>query len=303
MAPWSAHFASGNALYSGGVLLLIASVLTVRRPRWFPSRIVPLPGVLGALLVALSATPLPSVAYGVWGLIFLSWLIVVRAIPKAGAASSPAGEAPRSRLSRWRRWAACLNAFVALAAMSSEAAALRFPPQQASRQTRIYVIGDSISAGMDDPPDRTWPPVMGRKYSVDVVNLAQPGGTAKSALKQARLIDHADAVVIIEIGGNDLLSGVPARQFRADLEALLRAVSAPSRTLVMLELPLPPFCNDYGRSQRELADAFGVRLISKRDFVCVLSSRAATVDGLHLSPAGHQLMADTVWARVQPLIR
>jgi acyl-CoA thioesterase-1 len=302
MAPWAAHFASGNALYSGGVLLLIASVLTLRRPRWFPPRIVPLPGVLGALLVALSATPLPCAVYGVWGLIVLGWLIVVRGIT-ADAALSSAAEAPRTCLGRWRSWAACLNALLALAAMASEAAALRSPSDQASLQTRIYVIGDSISAGMDDPPDRTWPPVMARKYSVDVVNLAQPGGTARSALKQARQIDHADAIVIIEIGGNDLLSGVPARQFRADLEALLRAVAAPSRTLVMLELPLPPFCNEYGRSQRELADEFGVWLISKRDFVDVLSTRGGTVDGLHLSPAGHQLMADTIWERIQRLIR
>jgi lysophospholipase L1-like esterase len=63
----------------------------------------------------------------------------------------------------------------------------------------------------------------------------------------------------------------------------------------MLELPLIPLSNRFGEIQRRLARRHSVVLVPKRFFSSVLIGEQATLDGLHLSPAGHQKMADMIW--------
>lgn len=67
----------------------------------------------------------------------------------------------------------------------------------------------------------------------------------------------------------------------------------------MFELPLPPFCHEYGRAQRLIAARHNVKLIPRRIFLSIIGESAATLDSIHLSPAGHQYMADTVWGLVR----
>jgi lysophospholipase L1-like esterase len=73
--------------------------------------------------------------------------------------------------------------------------------------------------------------------------------------------------------------------------------------VVMFELPLPPFRNEYGRVQRKLASKYGVVLIPKRVFVGVLTEEGATMDGVHLSPQGHERMAEIVWNSIRAVYR
>ena len=61
--------------------------------------------------------------------------------------------------------------------------------------------------------------------------------------------------MLLEIGGNDLLGDTTPAGFESGLDNLLRVVSRPGRVVVMLELPLPPFFNEYGRAQRRVASA------------------------------------------------
>ena len=73
--------------------------------------------------------------------------------------------------------------------------------------------------------------------------------------------------------------------------------------MTWIELPLPPFCNDYGRIQRHLAAQHGVLLIPKRVFAAVLAGDAATLDSVHLDRAGHERMAEVVWSLIRPAYR
>jgi acyl-CoA thioesterase-1 len=101
-------------------------------------------------------------------------------------------------------------------------------------------------------------------------------------------------VLLLEIGGNDLLGSTSAAQFSDDLDRLLSRVCVPGRTVLMFELPLPPFRNEYGRVQRRLASRYNVSLVPKRIFITVLTTDGATLDGVHLSQTGHELLADVV---------
>ena len=68
----------------------------------------------------------------------------------------------------------------------------------------------------------------------------------KRGLLMAKGWRQSDCLVLIEIGGNDLLMGVSSSEYGRALDALLSKVAAPNRTVVMFELPLLPNKIAYG---------------------------------------------------------
>jgi acyl-CoA thioesterase-1 len=67
----------------------------------------------------------------------------------------------------------------------------------------------------------------------------------------------------------------------------------------MLELPLPPFYNEFGRAQRRVARRHGVLLVPRRVMLGVLLHGGSTVDSIHLSPSGHARMAEAIWGIIR----
>ena len=163
----------------------------------------------------------------------------------------------------------------------------------------VLFIGDSITAGAgrDDTSER-WPNILAKEHDLAVQDVSRMGETAASALKRVKTRQISSPVVMVEIGGNDLLGSTSSAQFSRDLDALLAHVAAPDRQVIMFELPLPPFRHEYGRIQRSLARKHGVLLVPKGLFLSVLTTDGATLDTIHLSQAGHRRMAALVWGVV-----
>lgn len=157
----------------------------------------------------------------------------------------------------------------------------------------LLIVGDSITAGLNDGDD-TWPRQLAKMVNYPVLDASQPGATLKSARKQISRFGDGPGLLILEIGGNDLLEGLPVHEFTRDLDRLLADAKRPGRTIVMFELPLPPLCSRHGSAQRELARKYGVHLVPKRLFAGVLTTKGATVDGIHLSDQGHTVMANLI---------
>ncbi len=90
-----------------------------------------------------------------------------------------------------------------------------------------------------------------------------------------------------------------SQQFATDIDALLAHPVTADRQIVMFELPLPPFSHEYGRVQRAAAAKHNVILVPKRVFLSVIAGGESTLDTIHLSQSGHQVMADSVWRLVK----
>jgi lysophospholipase L1-like esterase len=168
----------------------------------------------------------------------------------------------------------------------------RLPTIHGTKAKHLVIIGDSISAGLFS--DVAWPTLLQNLTSTQVSNLAQVGATTAGAIQTAAKVAPDNSLVLIEVGGNDLLSGTSSEQFSRSLETLIRRLVASGRTLVMFELPLIPDRIAYGQIQRRLAAKYGIYLIPKRYFVRVISGAEATSDGVHLSRTGAQRMARLV---------
>lgn len=153
----------------------------------------------------------------------------------------------------------------------------------------------SCLSGIGFAGERVWSVLLDEERPGRIENRAVPGSqvsTSRRTLEQFRFCPGD--VLVIELGGNDLLGGVPGAEFRRKLNGLLDVAASFDVPVLMFELPLPPFRSSYLRAQRELAAKYGVTLIPRRRFAAVLSGGGSTVDGLHLSNYGHEKMAAVV---------
>jgi acyl-CoA thioesterase I len=297
-------FGSGQALFLGAGMVLAAVALLPRVGAGWKAATLAMVARLGLFLAILSAVPLSYWLYAMAISITVVWLWRER---KRGRESLPSKD-PSSSLQGlvsaktpdpiWLRRATALIWLGIIALELPHQFAPRLPPLESPA---LWIIGDSVTAGVGSN-ETNWPDLL--PENVETHNLARVGATAAMAVKsQANQLPVEGGLVLIEIGGNDLLGDTTSAQFERDLDQLLSQLRAPRRTLVMFELPLPPLCNEYGRIQRRLAARHGVRLIPKRTLISVLAGGGATLDSIHLSEAGHQRMADEVWSVIGPAYR
>lgn len=168
-------------------------------------------------------------------------------------------------------------------------------PLPLGSHSAVVVLGDSVSAGIGGIHERTWPELLAEGERLNVVNAAMAGARIRDALtRQWPAVRGRRGLVLLQIGGNDMLYGTPLTTFQSDLDELLREVRATHEAVVMFELPPPPLYAPYTRIQRSLALRHGVALIPRRHFTDVIRQADATVDGVHLSQQGHVLMAECV---------
>ena len=279
MGPLLTFFAGGAAFWVGAVILTAAVTLRARIGRRWAAALSAGLSLLGAACLGLSATPLPIWLYITWGMAIAVWLFAL----------------PRRK--RWHALVIGTEATLIVVTVSAVAFEMPFevrPRIRPGPYSRLYVIGDSITAGIGREGGRTWPTILRSEHHVDVVDLSHAGFGCAQELRRIRDVPFSDGLVLLEIGGNDVLGRAKPAQFGQDVDALIQHLSGPERQLVMFELPLFPFDNAYGREQRRVAREHHVVLVPKRFFAEVLASPRATVDGIHLSETGQRRMAQMV---------
>jgi acyl-CoA thioesterase-1 len=279
MNPVVVQIANGNAFFIGIGMTVLAFALRLWLSGRFEVILLTALWLIGISLVILSATPLPLGYYFCWfGLCIWARL----AFSKQSS--------PKSKV----------LVVVSFAIVSLAVCLVELPFHLAkqipvSKGQTIYVIGDSISAGIE-LKEKTWPSALSDLSHLKVVNLARPGATLETAVNQIPGVASTNSLVILEMGGNDLLGSTDSHTFYLQLDTLLRKLKSKDSQIVMFELPLLPFWNAYGRDQRILANEYHVILIPKKILVQVFGTKGDTLDGLHLSQKGHDELAKSVSA-------
>jgi len=275
------HVASGQSFFTGAACLIVAVCLTAlnakRHIRMARNVLV----CLGGIFVFVSATPLSPWFYLLLLIASLLWLV-----------GEAFGGPDSARL--------VVGLRIAVAIVWVAAGLVEMPHHLSPRVPQgghpvFGIIGDSVTAGMGEEKADTWPRIFADRYGVVVHDHSVAGTNVDSALGQAASVSSEERLVLVEIGGNDILGNTSPAEFEAGLARLLSAVRGPGRVVVMLELPLPPTYNTYGRIQRRLARQYNTLLVPKRILLGVLQRQGTTLDTIHLTKEGHQDMADAVW--------
>jgi acyl-CoA thioesterase I len=287
MSPLILYFASGDSLYLGAGLLLIAIFGSTPFRRKRGPVVLSLATWLGLAMIAMASPPFSWWIDVSFAALLALWLFSKNQQHPAWAVIRRAAKA---FLVVW------LTLFPA-----TELSRRRMKTIEGIRCDHLVVMGDSISAGIGNEI-LPWPALMQHQTGVVVRNLSRTGAGVAEAQLMAMEVHPNDDLILIEIGGNDLLSDVPAEKFSEGLEALLRRLARPSRIVLMFELPLLPNEVEYGQIQRRLAARYGVLLIPKHYFAAVFAGSGATSDGLHLSKTGVQRMAALAEQILSPVL-
>lgn len=179
----------------------------------------------------------------------------------------------------------------------------------------IVIFGDSISAGLGLEPGKSFPDQMQRSldeegYPWRVVNLGISGDTTEGG---AARIDSALAlkpsIVVIELGGNDGLRGLPLTSTRKNLETMITAFQGAKAKVVLAGMTLPPnYGKDYIRGfealYKDLAVKHKIRLIPfiLADLLVQKDLRYFQRDGIHPTAEGAKIVANTVLRAIMPFI-
>jgi acyl-CoA thioesterase I len=178
----------------------------------------------------------------------------------------------------------------------------------------ILVWGDSLSAAYGIPVDAGWVQqlqkrLQGEAYPHRVVNGSVTGETTAGGLARlpAALAQHRPAIVLIELGGNDGLRGLPVKQLRANLAALVRKSRAAGAKVFVFEMRIPPnygaaYAEAFQRAFAEVARAEGATLVPF--FLEAIATDTAMFmdDGIHPTAEAQARLLDAVWPALQPAL-
>ncbi|WP_300321560.1 arylesterase [Accumulibacter sp.] len=191
---------------------------------------------------------------------------------------------------------------------------LLVPAAQAAQAARtILILGDSLSAGYGIRQDRAWPALLasrlqdkGLDYSV--VNASISGETSSGGRSRigAALASYSPQVVVLALGANDGLRGLPVSQLRDNLTAMVASAQRQGAKVLLVGQRLPP---NYGAYAGEFHRVFGeVAKARKTALVDFLLAGVATeprlfqADNLHPTAEAQPLLLDNVWHGLAPLL-
>jgi acyl-CoA thioesterase I len=178
----------------------------------------------------------------------------------------------------------------------------------------LLVLGDSLSAGFGLAPGEGWVDLLARRLAAQdsgwtVVNASISGETTAGGVARidAALALHRPALVLIELGANDGLRGLPVELARANLERMVEASRGAGAGVLLVGMRMPP---NYGPEYTEAFAAMYAELARSHGtaFLPLLLEPIATDramfqdDNMHPTAAAQPLLLDHVWPALAPLL-
>lgn len=176
------------------------------------------------------------------------------------------------------------------------------------------MLGDSISAAHGVATEDGWIAQLRRRldgegYRHEVINASVGGDTTSGGLARLpqALAKHQPAVVVIELGGNDGLRGLPPDQMQANLESMIEHARSAGARPLLLGVRLPPnygpvYVERFMQVYRDVADTTGVPLVPRMLEGVGERRDMMLSDGIHPNAKGHARILDNVWPKLEPLL-
>jgi acyl-CoA thioesterase-1 len=175
----------------------------------------------------------------------------------------------------------------------------------------IVVLGDSLSAAYGMEISESWPSLLQQRldehgHAYRVFNSSITGDTTRGGLARLpRLLkNHQPSVVILELGGNDGLRGLPIEVTRSNLSSMIEQSQSAGATVLLAEMRIPP---NYGRTYTEkfnetytlLTDRYGIVLIPFLLQEIALEPGLMQADGIHPTASAQPAILDAIWPLVE----
>jgi acyl-CoA thioesterase-1 len=189
------------------------------------------------------------------------------------------------------------------------------PPADRAPDTRpvIVAFGDSLTAGLRVDLVNNYPSVLQRKldaagYRYRVVNAGVSGDTSAQGLNRLSAVrSYHPAIVILELGANDGLRGIPAKTTAGNLDSIITQLKHDGSQVVLLGMRMPPnfgpeYTQAFGATFPELAKKHGIPLVPFMLAGVAGEDRFNQEDGIHPTAQGYEIVAENIWQVLKPLL-
>ena len=219
----------------------------------------------------------------------------------------------------YRRHFYAVGVLAAVAGLSMEAGATATQVTQTIRAKTILVVGDSLSAEYGLKRGSGWVALLEQRLKVEklpptVVNASISGDTTSGGRSRlgGLLAQHQPTHVIIELGGNDALRGLPLQLTEDNLKQMTQAAQKTGARVLLIGMQVPP---NYGKdySARFAAMYAGVAKANKTALVPFLlkgiadntadATRLFQPDRIHPREEAQPIMLANVWPELKKLLK
>ncbi len=184
----------------------------------------------------------------------------------------------------------------------------------AAQRRTILVFGDSLSAAYNLRADQGWVALLQKQlqaqgYGYDTVNASISGETTSGGLQRLprALSLHRPAIMILELGANDGLRGLPLGITRANLAQMVGLAERQGAKVLLIGIRLPPnygarYGNEFAMMFGELAEQLHLPLVPFLLQRVALNPDLMQSDGLHPNADGEEPVLETVWPYLVPML-
>jgi acyl-CoA thioesterase-1 len=187
------------------------------------------------------------------------------------------------------------------------------PTTPAAARPRVVALGDSLTAGLGLAPEQAWPALLQQKITqagldVEVVNAGVSGDTTAGGLRRLDwALDGDVKVLVIELGANDGLRGLPADQMRDNLAQMITTAKTRGIAVLLCGMEAPPnfgpqYTREFRKVYADLADEHDVAFLPFLLAGVAGDSALNQADGIHPNEEGTRRVADLVWQSLQPVL-
>jgi acyl-CoA thioesterase-1 len=211
-------------------------------------------------------------------------------------------------------WVAAASLMLAVALPAfAQTTAKAAPAAQPART--VLVMGDSLSAGYGLAASQGWVALTADRVAKTkpgwrVVNASISGETTAGGASriEGELKRNKPSVVVIELGANDGLRGLPLAQSRANLDRMIRASKASGAKVLLIGMRMPPnlgreYTQGFSDNFSALAKEHGIALLPFLLEPIALDRTAFQDDNLHPVASAQPKLRDHVWTQLAPLLR
>ncbi len=225
-------------------------------------------------------------------------VLFVLAACAAAASCSAAGDAPAP----------------AVSASSPAAPPATPPPAARSERPRVVCLGDSLTAGLGlASADQAYPAILEARlakagFDYEVINAGVSGDTSAGGLRRLDWSLQGDVrVLIVALGANDGLRGLPPSELEANLETIVSTAQKRRVRVLLLGMEAPPnfgagYTQDFRAVYRRVAADHHVPLIPFFLEGVAGIGRLNQADGIHPTAEGQRRIAETIWRTLESMI-